>query len=143
MKQPAKLVASALVAGTLLLPCTSLAKVDIEEKNTFTTTSAPLDVKSSADGKLLYVLTDDCKLHVYSDDGSLKDVIEVAKGTDRIEVAGLRAANIDNKIYLINTAAKTIKELAVEFSAEIDASGSPFLGDPGAPVTIAVFSDFE
>jgi hypothetical protein len=36
-----------------------------------------------------------------------------------------------------------IGQAAVEFVAEIDASGSPSRGPEGAPVVIAVYNDFQ
>lgn len=48
-----------------------------------------------------------------------------------------------NFIYLIDSSQKTTSTLAVDFVIEVSEANAPFKGDVNAPVTIAVFSDFQ
>lgn len=137
---------------TILLTCSFLlffysagqAEIDWEVKNTFKTNTAPLDVASSIDGKWTFVLTKGGKLLVYStSDGTLFDTLEVDPSMDRIDVSGLRSAKLEEKIFLSSQQNKIVQEILFEFIKDINIKGSPFLGQPEAPIAVVVFSDFE
>jgi protein-disulfide isomerase len=128
---------------SLFLASSAFARIDTERKNSFSLSSTPLDTAMSADGKRLFVLAAGGKLFVYDTDGALNDTIEVDPEADRIEVSGLQTANIENTLLVINSKKKTVQRLALDFSVIVNTDGAPFLGSASAPVTIAVFSDFE
>ena len=96
----------------------------------------PLDVALSADGRWLYVLTDQGDIHIYSPDGTLKDKIEVGKRVDGIDVG-------PREDILILTSKKDKTVQVITLVQEISISGSPFKGPANAPVVMAVFSDFQ
>ncbi len=123
-------------------PCLSQAGVDWEIENTYQTDKPPLDVAGSLDGRRTFVLTEGGKLIVFTT-GKGSETIDVDPAMDRIGVSGLAPANYQDKIYLSSTKTKKIQVLTVNFSAEIDTAGAPFLGPAKAPVEMIVFSDFE
>jgi hypothetical protein len=99
---------------------------------------APADIVQSVDGARIFVLTDNNRILIYEPNGQLKGSVEVAPGVTAIE-SDARGENL----LLIDAQNKTLSSFSIDFVAEIDITGSPFKGNPDAPVTIAVFSDFE
>ena len=98
----------------------------------------PVDFVQSVDGKMLFVLTENNRVLIYEPNGTLKGSIPVDKGVTAIDTDA-RGENI----YLIDSEKNTFTSLSVDFIVDIDTAGSPFKGAADAPVTIAVFSDFE
>jgi hypothetical protein len=98
----------------------------------------PLDVTSSADGKTLFILTPG-KIIVYSI-AQKKEMAEIPvdKAFDNITVSPR-----DNALIVSSRAKKTLKIIQLEFIYDIDISGLPVLGSREAPVTIAVYSDYQ
>jgi hypothetical protein len=59
---------------------------------------------------------------------------------------GITAIDVDARgevILLVNGNDQTFTALTIDFISTINTAGSPVLGNPEAPVTIAVFTDFE
>lgn len=123
-------------------PATTAA-VDWEVENTFQAENPPLDVAGSLDGKRIFVLTAGGKLLIFSSDGKPGETMEVDPSMDRLDVSGLAPANYQDKIYLSSSKTGKVQVIAVDFSADIDTAGSPFLGSVDAPVELVEFSDFE
>ncbi len=98
----------------------------------------PLDFVQSVDGTRLFVLTENNRVLIYEPNGTLKGSIPVDKGVTAIDTDA-RGENV----FLINSSANTFTSLSVDFVVEIDTAGSPTMGSAEAPVTIAVFTDFE
>ena len=98
----------------------------------------PLDFVQSVDGTRLFVLTENNRVLIYEPNGTLKGSIPVDKGVTAIDTDA-RGENV----FLINSSANTFTSLSVDFVVEIDTAGSPTMGSADAPVTIAVFTDFE
>lgn len=98
----------------------------------------PLDVTVSGDGKLFFVLTPG-EVAVYSGltDQPFKR-IPVDKNVDRLSYA-----NTLNALILTNTKASTVTALEIDPIQEISIEGSPFKGPENAPVTLAVFDDYQ
>lgn len=117
---------------------TAMATVDWNIEKTIQTGEAPLDVATTADGKMTFVLTKGGSVLIYNQDGSLKDTIQVGKKNNRIEVSAK-----GERLFLSNEKNKTLQIISLAFTVEIDIAGSPFKGNKNAPVTIAVFSDFQ
>jgi hypothetical protein len=99
---------------------------------------APADMVQSVDGKMVYILTDNHKLLIYEANGNLKASTDVDPGVVAIDTDAR-----GEQILLIDKDNKTFTSLSVDFVAEVDVTGSPFKGNADAPVTVAVFSDFE
>lgn len=99
---------------------------------------APVDFQVSADGRWLYVLSEEGNLLIYSATGKLKDTIAVGPDVDRI-----RTGPREGVLFLLNSNDRTLQVVRVSISEKIDIQGSPVKGLSSAPVTIAVFSDFQ
>ena len=98
----------------------------------------PTDMVQSVDGQYIYILTDNHKLLIYEPNGNLKASVDVDPGVVAIDTDA-RGENV----LLIDKDSKTFSVFSVSFVAEIDTAGAPFKGKADAPVTVAVFSDFE
>ena len=99
---------------------------------------APTDMVQSVDGQYIYILTDNHKLLIYEPNGNLKASVDVDPGVVAIDTDA-RGENV----LLIDKDSKTFSVFSVSFVAEVDTAGAPFKGKADAPVTVAVFSDFE
>jgi hypothetical protein len=98
----------------------------------------PVDFQVSTDGRWLYVLNEEGNLLIYTAAGKLKDTIAVGPDVDRIKT-GPR----EGVLFLLNSKDSTLQVVGVSISEAIDIKGSPVKGPSSAPVTIAVFSDFQ
>ena len=99
---------------------------------------SPTDMVQSVDGKFIYILTDNHKLLIYEPNGRLKASVDVDPGVVAIDTDA-RGENV----LLIDKDKKSFSVFSVAFVADVDIAGSPFKGKADAPVTVAVFSDFE
>ena len=99
---------------------------------------SPVDLQVSADGGWLYVLSNKGDLMIYSSSGQLKDTIAVGPGVDRIKVGPQEGV-----LFLLDSKENTLQVVGISVVEDIDIKGSPVKGPSSAPVTIAVFSDFQ
>jgi hypothetical protein len=97
-----------------------------------------LDMVHSLDGKLVYILNDKQAVQVFNSQGQLQGSIPVEDGVSAIDIAPQ-----GEMLYLINNKTQTFSAVGVSFITDIDITGSPFKGPADAPVTIALFTDFE
>ena len=101
-------------------------------------TAAPLDNAVSADGQLLFMLSAG-EIAVYSlTQSKTINTIPIDKDYDRISVSPR-----GNSLIVTSSAGKSLKIIDLEFVYQIDTSGLPLKGPADAPVTIAVFSDYQ
>jgi len=114
------------------------AEVDWEVLQILDVKSAPLDVAVSPDGKYIFVLTDRDEIKVFDADGTYNDTIRLGEKMDR-----LRIGPEGDRLFVSNRENNSIKIIRMDFIQTIQTSGSPFKGPPDAPITIAVFSDFQ
>lgn len=98
----------------------------------------PLDMLVANRARRVYVLNAQGEILVYTFSGQLKGKINV--GTD---VAQIKAGPRDDVLFLLRKKDKSIQSITISVTEEIDISGAPFKGELDAPVTIAVFSDFQ
>ncbi len=136
MKCAAFVFLSLLIA--LAVSASSHAAVEVTIHRTLNLEETPLDTAMSAGGKYIFVLTDKGKVLVYTPDGKLSDTIPVDKSVDSIK-AGPR----EEILLLVSSKKKTVQMAVLDFVQEINTSGSPFKGTADAPVTIALFTDFQ
>lgn len=115
-----------------------LAKTDWQVRQKFQLDQAPIDMLVSSDNKWIYILTSDGQIVIYSARGQLKDTINVGPDIDQIK-AGPR----EDILFLLSRASKTVQVITIDFTEEISTLGSPVKGPVDAPVTVAVFSDFQ
>ena len=100
--------------------------------------ATPLDVAPSLDGQWLFILTPG-ELHSYSlREGKITDQIPVDKDFDRI--ASLPRANV---ITISSSSKKTVQIVMLQPVYAIDLTNLPFKGPQDAPVTVAVFDDYQ
>jgi DNA-binding beta-propeller fold protein YncE len=114
------------------------AAVEWEVLNTLKLDAPPLDVAISPDGKTVFVLTQEGKIHIYEVTGRLTDKIEVGEKIDQIKL-GPKGTHL----FATSRQNKTVQVIALDFIKPISIKGSPYKGLEDAPVVIAVFSDFE
>ena len=98
----------------------------------------PLDVATTPDGKLVFVLTGDEMLVYATSEKKVTQRIRLKGGFDRIAYSVQT-----NLIILTSSAGKALKIIKVEPVVEIDISGHPFRGSVDAPVILAVFDDYQ
>lgn len=123
---------------TMLLTGVCNAAVYHTVKKRLKLESTPIDMKMSAGGRWLYVLTKDGSLRVYSYQGNFVGKFEVGKSFDQIE-----PGTMDDEVYLKSSKEKTIQVIDVTFRHAIKTQDSPFKGKADAPVTIVEYTDFE
>jgi hypothetical protein len=112
--------------------------VEWETKTKIEMDSSPRDVAISLNDKWVFVLNDKGEILVYSREGMFREKITVGKHIDQIKV-GPR----ENLIFLSSRQNQSIEVVELDFIQRINTIGSPFKGPADAPVTIAVFDDFQ
>ena len=100
--------------------------------------ATPIDVAVSADGRRIFVLTEQGKIIVYSGNAVKESTIEVGAHVNKIQVSPK-----GDLIFSNSRKNKTVQVISVDFIQNIDVSKSPFKGPVNAPVIIAVFDDFQ
>jgi len=130
----------ALAALALLAAVASLCPAAIEWEiiQSLNTGARPVDVAVSADGRSVFVLTDDGMLSIYTSDGTLSEQISLGYPAERIAVAP-----DGERIYVTPRQSKRVDVVQLDYVREINVLGAPFKGRENAPVTIVVFSDFQ
>jgi hypothetical protein len=111
---------------------------EIEASKQLDLEGKPLDIGASLDGEKLFILVEG-KVLIYSIvQGEILDSIPVAKEFDRLSIPGK-----ENVIALSSSSGKRVEIIRYRTLYKIDISGLPFKGPENAPVTIAVFSDYQ
>jgi hypothetical protein len=132
-----KMLLAAAVLGFFLctpawadLSWTTLRELNLETE--------PQDVAVSEDGQSVFILVPG-EILVYSVPGNtVEKKIPVDKGFDRIAYSPKLHA-----VVLTGSGSKAMKILKLQEIYQIDVSGLPFRGPENAPVTMAVFSDYQ
>ncbi|MBW2365098.1 MAG: hypothetical protein JRF25_08545 [Deltaproteobacteria bacterium] len=126
-----------IVMGSITM-CHAAASVEWNVLKTIQLEAAPIDVAVSPDGKLIFVLTDQGQILIYSSGGPLKDKLDVGNHFDHIKV-GPKGEHL----ILNSHKNKLVQVITLDFIQNINVSGSPFKGPEDATVVVAVFDDFE
>ncbi|KJR98920.1 MAG: membrane protein [Desulfobulbaceae bacterium BRH_c16a] len=113
-------------------------RIEWNMQQNWPTSGKYLDMVHSLDGKYVYMLNDKQQVQVYNNQGQLQGSIPVEEGVTNIDIAPQ-----GELLYLVNNAKQTFSSIAVSFVIDIDTTGAPFKGPADAPVTIALFTDFE
>ena len=112
--------------------------VDATRVKQFATVAPPLDVATSTDGQLMFVLIRG-EVHIYSNfEDRPINRIPVNVQFDRMTFA----EKLD-MLILSSTAGNKVEMVRIDLIKEISIEGSPYLGREDAPVTIAVFDDYQ
>lgn len=98
----------------------------------------PLDTVLSDDEKQVFILAPG-EIIVYSNiENKVTGKIKVAESFDRIAISPK-----NNILVLTDSTTNILKFIKYEFVHAIDVTGLPFKGPENAPVTIAVFDDYQ
>lgn len=99
---------------------------------------AAIDVALSPDERLVFVLTEQGEIIIYSSPTTVMAKFDVGKQVDQIRVSPK-----GDTLILNNRKDKTVQFIALDFIQNINVSGSPFKGPENAPVMIVAFNDFQ
>ncbi len=114
------------------------AKINWTELRRVDLPAEPLDTASSRDGKILFILVPG-EILIYSlAENRVTDRLPVDPAFDRLSYSAAR-----DFLILSSRAGRKATFLRVEKIQEIDVSGLPHTGPADAPVTIAVFDDYQ
>ncbi len=130
------LIVSFIVSAGVVGPVT--AELEWTFRQQVPLTSAPLDNAVSADGQSLYILSAG-EILVYSlAQNKIISTIPLEGEYDSIAVSPK-----GNSLIVTSRTGKSLKVIDLEFIYNIDVSGLPMKGPADAPITIAVFSDYQ
>ncbi len=129
---------SLFVAGWTFFP--QIVQADVEWKilKDLDLKTTPLDIAPSVDGKWLFILTPGEILILSISEGTISDRISVDKDFDRI--APLRRPDL---LGLTSSTKKSLQVIQFDTIFKLDLTGLPFKGPQEAPVTVAVFDDYQ
>jgi len=133
-----RIISAMAIGWCVLAVSAAFAEVEVKTYKQYKLTEPPVDIAVSRGGKWVYVLTKKGTIRVFTLDGDLKDEVQVGTGVNRIA-----PGTQDEMLFLSNSRDDTVQMVFFEFVHDINVSGSPFKGSADAPVTVAVFSDFE
>lgn len=132
-----RLLCFALFLSLCFATVSSAGVAELRQLTTLEFEKTPLQIAPSSDGRRLYVMTDDHQLLIYTLAGDLQGQVMLDPQVDQFVPLG------PQHMLLQKSAQKQASIALIEVSQNIDISAAPVLGDETAPVTIAVFSDFE
>jgi hypothetical protein len=138
MRATVMVLAFMLVASWTLFPHIVQAGVEWKIIKDLDLKTKPLDIAPSMDGKWLFVLAPGEILVFSIREGTINDRIPVDKGFDRI--APLLRPDL---LTLTSSTKETLQFIQFETIYEMDLTGLPFKGLQEAPVTVAVFDDYQ
>ncbi len=127
------------IASLLFVPQHAVAqKMEWTIKTERNLEATPLDTAVSADGRLIFILSPG-EILVYSVlQQKVINRIPVDKRFDRVTFS-----RADNTLIVTSSSEKVLKTIQLEFIQNIDITGLPFKGPANAPVTVAVFNDYQ
>jgi DNA-binding beta-propeller fold protein YncE len=131
-------IALAALTLTMVAAGSCLGAVEWEIIQRLNTGARPVDVAVSADGRAVFVLTEEGTVSIYTAEGALSEKISLGYPAERIAVAP-----DGERIYVTSRQGRRVDVVQIDYVREIDVSGAPFRGRENAPVTIVVFSDFQ
>ena len=113
-------------------------KVQWKQISTFKLPYIPVDSAYSLDGNYAFFLTENNAVLIYDGSGNLQGSVPVGAG-----VSAIKTDPRGQLLYLLDDKEMVATTLSIDLVVNINTSGSPFKGESEAPVTIAVFSDFQ
>jgi protein-disulfide isomerase len=111
--------------------------VDAQLLKTITFKEAVLQVAATADGSRIYLLTNGGKVEILDQDGNFQGGFDVGPEIISITPQG------KNRLLLEDVGRHELLQLELLPRVEISVTGAPLKGNTDAPVTIAIFDDFE
>ena len=132
------LVFASFFAAGWLFPQITPATVEWKIIQKLDLNTTPLDIASSADGLWLFILTPGEILIFSTQESRITEHVPVDPAFDRIT-----AFPRGNVLTVTSSTQKTLQIIYLETVHKIDVTGLPFKGPQDAPVTIAVFTDYQ
>ena len=127
-----------LILGGVSAPLLSHADMEWRVVKELQLKDQPLDMANALDGKTLFILVSGEVLIQNMRSNDISQRIPVGKEFDRLAYSPR-----NNTLILTSSSAKTLKIIQLDRIHQFDYSGLPYLGPKEAPVTIAVFSDYQ
>ena len=127
-----------LILGGVSAPLLSHADMEWRVVKELQLKDQPLDMANALDGKTLFILVSGEVLIQNMRSNDISQRIPVGKEFDRLAYSPR-----NNTLILTSSSAKTLKIIQLDRIHQFDYSGLPYLGPKNAPVTIAVFSDYQ
>ncbi len=128
---------------TLAIPVTVLAKVDFIQAPPINMKQPIKAMSSSFDGETFFILGQDSNLYIYDAMGKIVGKTAVDPSMDMITTSGFKKANIPEFIFVSSSTTGALQKITYDKIAQFDLTGSPFIGNPDAKVSIVIFSDFQ
>jgi len=127
------------VMGILLsVPAVISAEVEWTMVGQLGLKAPPLDISASADGKWLYILCPG-EIAIYSfNEDKIVNRIPVDKSVDRMIYVKEK-----NALLVSSRSGDTVRIIQLEVVYSFTTTGLPYKGPKRAPITIAVFSDYQ
>lgn len=116
----------------------SFASVDWSIRKEIPVKDKAKDVAASANGKYIYVLTEDNRILIYTVTGVFQDEINTGS-----QIGSIAAGPREDMLFLYNAGSSAVEILRIDFLKKINTTGSPYLGNPEATVIVAVFTDYQ
>jgi protein-disulfide isomerase len=127
------------VVGVLLsVPAVIPAEVEWTTLGQLDLKTPPLDISVSADGKWLYILCPG-EIAIYSfNEDKIVNRIPVDQAVDRMIYVKEK-----NALLVSSRSGDAVRIIQLEVVNTFTTSGLPYKGPKSAPITIAVFSDYQ
>lgn len=140
MKAAGKKIGIVVLAIAMVLPVFKAvyASVDWFIERQIELEAEPLDVDTSDDGSLLFVLVPGEVILYSLPGGEMSGKIKVSRVFD-----GITHSKTGNRIFLRSSSSRVVRILQVDLVNQITIEGLPFRGRSDAAVTIAVFDDYQ
>ena len=127
-----------LMVSWALVPLVFAADLELTERKQLKLDVPPLDTATSVDGRWLFILTPG-EIIVYSAfEDRISKGIPIDKGFDRLTYSAK-----NNALILSSRSEKTVKIIQLQLLHKFDLSGLPIKGPENAPITVAVFGDYQ
>lgn len=111
--------------------------LDVQLLRSVSAPSAIRQAAASADGQRFYLLLENGTVQLYDQQGQLQGAFDAGP-----DVVGIVPQGADRLLLQMNDQ-RQVLIVALMPRVQIAIAGAPVKGDPAAPVTIAVFDDFE
>ncbi len=115
-----------------------LAEVEWTTTKQLELEQSPIDVATSSDGAMIFILSPGEVLIYTPSKGRITDRVPVDGSFDK-----LTYSSRDNSLILSSSLGRALEIIRLETIHDIPVTGMPFLGTEDAPVTIAVFNDYQ
>jgi hypothetical protein len=127
-----------LLITWMAFPALSEAELEWKETKQLKLEVSPLDVVQSDNGQWTFILSPGAVLVYATAEDKVIQTIPVKTNFDRLSFSSK-----NNRLILTSTSKNIVKIIQLDIVHRIDISGLPFKGTESAPVTIAVFSDYQ